>query len=69
MSGSEVRGRVMLNFVSREFDTDSSSGAIMTALELYNLPPPQDNVAAFCLEAMEGSGPVCHEPNWPQRFS
>lgn len=43
----EIRGRVMLNVISREFDTDRNTGAIVTALELYNLPPPQDNIAAL----------------------
>ena len=47
LNGHEVRGRVMLNLVYREFDTDQNAGAIMTALELYNLPPPQDNVASL----------------------
>ena len=43
----EIRGRVMLNVISREFDTDRNTGAIVTALELYNLPPPQDNIVAL----------------------
>ena len=47
LGGSEVRGRVMLNYVAREYDTDRNSGAIMTALELYNLPAPQDNASAL----------------------
>ena len=43
----EVRGRVLLNMVAREYDIDRNTGAIMTALEIYNLPPPQENSAAL----------------------
>ena len=48
-SGVEARGRVMLNMVGSEYDVDRNAGAITTALELYNLPPPQDNAAALRL--------------------
>lgn len=37
----------MLNMVAKEFDIDRNSGAITTALELYNLPPPQENIASL----------------------
>ena len=43
----DIRGRVILNVISREFDTDRNTGACMTALELYNRPPSQDNLAAL----------------------
>ena len=46
-SGSQARGRFMLNMVAKEFDIDRNSGAITTALELYNLPPPQENIASL----------------------
>ena len=39
----------MLNMVGSEYDVDSSAHAITTALELYNLPAPQDNAAALQL--------------------
>ena len=39
----------MLNMVGSEYDVDRNAGAITTALELYNLPPPQDNAAALRL--------------------
>lgn len=35
----ETRGRVMLNVISREFDTDRNTGAIVTALGLYTTFP------------------------------
>ena len=43
----QVRGRVLLNMVCREYATDRSSGAIVTALELYQLPAPQETAAAL----------------------
>lgn len=46
-AGSQARGRFMLNMVAKEFDIDRNSGAITTALELYNLPPPQENIASL----------------------
>ena len=33
--------------IACEYDTDRNAGAILTALELYNLPPPQENGAAL----------------------
>ena len=37
----------MLNMIACEYDTDRNAGTILTALELYNLPPPQENGAAL----------------------
>ena len=47
LSGDDVRGRATLNMIACEYDTDRNAGAILTALELYNLPPPQENGAAL----------------------
>ena len=55
----DIRGRVMLNVISREFDTDRNTGAIMTALELYNLPPPR-----CCVAAMARQSELRQESDW-----
>ena len=44
--GVQVRGRFIINLISREFDTSAASGAITSSLELFQLPTPQDSVAA-----------------------
>ena len=45
--GVQVRGRFIINLISREFDTSAASGAITSSLELFQLPTPQDSVAAL----------------------
>ena len=45
--GIEVRGRFIINLISKEFDTSVASGAITTSLELFQLPIPQDSAAAL----------------------
>ena len=42
-----LRGRVLLNMVAREFDTDSTYGAVVSELELFSLPPPEGSVASL----------------------
>jgi hypothetical protein len=45
--GIEVRGRFIINLISKEFDTSVASGAITSSLELFQLPIPQDSAAAL----------------------
>ena len=45
--GKQVRGRYILNLISKEFDTSSAAGAITSSVELFQLPHPQDSVAAL----------------------
>ena len=42
-----LRGRVLLNMVAREFNTDSTYGAVVSELELFSLPPPEGSVASL----------------------
>ena len=43
----QVRGRYILNLVSKEYDTSVAAGAITSSLELFQLPIPQDSAAAL----------------------
>ena len=45
--GSQIRGRYIINLVSKEFDTSAAAGAITSSLELFQLPTPQDSPAAL----------------------
>ena len=45
--GIQVRGRFIINLISKEFDTSVASGAITSSLELFQLPIPQDSAAAL----------------------
>ena len=46
-TSQQVRGRYIVNLVSREFDTSVAAGAITSSLELFQLPVPQDSAAAL----------------------
>ena len=45
--GRPLRGRVLLNLIAREFDTDATYGAVVSELELFSLPPPEGSVASL----------------------
>ena len=47
MEGECIRGRVIINLVSTEFDTSHASTSITSSLELFQLPSPQDNAAGL----------------------
>ena len=42
-----LRGRVLLNMVCPEFDTDATYGAVVSELELFSLPPPELSMQAL----------------------
>lgn len=43
----QIRGRFLLNLISKEFDTSVAAGAITSSLELFQLPIPQDSAPAL----------------------
>lgn len=47
MSGESVRGRMLINMVSSEFDTSHASTSITSSLELFQLPAPQDSATGL----------------------
>ena len=47
LSGNQIRGRYIINLVSREFGTSAAASAITSSLELFQLPTPQDSPAAL----------------------
>ena len=42
-----LRGRVLLNFVAREFDADSTYGTVVSELELFSLPAPEGSMQSL----------------------
>ena len=42
-----LRGRVLLNFVVREFDPDSTYGAMVSELELFSMPAPEGSMQSL----------------------
>lgn len=46
-SGKGLQGRVLLNLVVREFDLDSALGCVVSAVELFQLPNPDDSISSL----------------------
>ena len=42
-----LRGRVLLNFVVREFDPDSTYGTVVSELELFSMPAPEGSMQSL----------------------
>ena len=42
-----LRGRVVVNFVAREFDADSTYGTVVSELELFSLPAPEGSMQSL----------------------
>ena len=42
-----LRGRVLLNFVAREFGADSTYGTVVSELELFSLPAPEGSMQSL----------------------
>eukprot|EP00439_Symbiodinium_sp_Y106_P044215 s212_g5.t1 len=42
-----LRGRVLLNFVVREFDADSTYGTMVSELELFSMPAPEGSMQSL----------------------
>ena len=47
MCSRPLRGRVLLNYVAREFDPDATYGSVVSALEIFSLPAPEGSMASL----------------------
>ena len=45
--GSTLRGRPILNLIVREFDLDNALGGMISAVELFQIPPPEGDHASL----------------------
>ena len=69
LSGIGLRGRYILNMVIREFDLDSALGGIISSVELFQLPSPDnDNISSLIhfrdkIQFILGQLPISEKPS------
>lgn len=61
-TGTQIRGRFILNMVAQEFDVGPSASAINNALELFQLPPPGDGIGALKIWRDRATYILCQIP-------
>ena len=68
-SGRGLRGRHILNMVVREFDLDAALGGIISSIELFQLPSPEnDNISSLIhfrdkIQYILGQLPISEKPS------